>query len=120
MAETIVLAPVGSVLPEEFETLVLKDGSLWDRVREWKTQRNVILVSAQELRLLAENAGLLGIKPLALLHIPGGAYSHYWSNYSGLMPAATLETLAQLVDSTQSGETRAEEVVPDGEDHVYR
>lgn len=101
----VIAVPVGSILPENLEVPVIKEGSFLEKlVANAQEKIAIVVLSTEELIALVEKPHLFGTDVVALVGVPGGRYDAVWSSYVAPLRRLSLDTLGaevrRILDAT--------------------
>lgn len=102
----VYLTPKGGQWPEELQPRMAESGNLLEKLHDLPT-RNIIVVDLRETEVIVNYQTLFGLRPRAIIKVPGVIYPPSWLHVVSALPLVTLET----IDGAENG-TAAEVDLP--------
>lgn len=96
----VYLTPRGGQWPDELQPRIMESGSLLNKLHDITT-KNILVVDLRETEVLVNYQTLFGIRPRAIIKVPGVIYPPSWLHVVSALPMVTLET----IDGEQDGTT---------------
>lgn len=112
MTFKLILAPEGSVIPDDLAHRVVKPAkNIVERIMQCKDEEMIVQVTTTEIQMLVEYRNILDVSLRAIIGLHGSTYNTIWNTYVSTLPRTTIDNLR--VDTQQMNEERSKDTQND-------